>query len=190
LLSDAVFPISYNGNNDVPIRIANPAHMFPISRKGNSHMADGLGRVQQAVLSCISDAIVAHGANDFDLDTADIVKAVYGCEAPSKARRVAVLRVLRRLPNGPLPGAAGWYVVRHRNRRAWSLLAPQPQHTGAEPPPSHPLPRQDGRLAATLRLLSSPVAGERDAALMACARLLQARGMGWDDVARAVERMS
>jgi hypothetical protein len=152
-------------------------------------MADGLGKVQRAVLTCISDAIVAHGNNDFDLTTGAIVKAVYGTEAPSKSQRVAVLRVLRRLPNGPLPGAAGWYWVRHSNRRGWALLAPQPQQAQGEPPPSTPLPRQDGRLAGAMRLLGSSSPGERDAALLACNRLLQARNLSWDDVARAVERL-
>jgi hypothetical protein len=153
-------------------------------------MSDGLGRIQRAVLGVISDAIVAHGTNDFDLTTADIVRSVYGVEAPTKAQRVGVLRVLRRLPNGPLPGAASWYLVRHRNRRSWSLLAPQPQTHQGEPPPSRPAPRQDGRLAATMRLLGSPVPGERDAAILAAGRLLEARNLSWDDVARAVDRLA
>lgn len=151
-------------------------------------MADGLGRIQAAVLTCISDAIVAHGHNDFDLTTGDIVRSIYGVEVPTKPKRVAVLRVLRRLPNGPLPGANGWYIVRHRNRRSWALLAPMQQQTGAEPPPSHPTPRPDGRLAGAFALLLSPVPGERDAALLAAGRLLAARGMGWDDVAALVEK--
>ncbi len=153
-------------------------------------MADGLGRVQRAVLSCISDAIAAHPGADFDLDTAAIVRAVYGGDAPTKSQRVAELRVLRRLPNGPLPGANGWYIIRNRNRRAWSLLAPLPQQAQGEPPPMPPTPRQDGRLAGAMRLLASDAPGERDAAVQACNRLLQARGIGWDDVARAVDRIA
>jgi hypothetical protein len=153
-------------------------------------MAEGLGRIQRAVLACISDAIATHPGADFDMTTADVVRAVYGTDRASKSQRVAVLRVLRRLPNGPLPGVAGWYWVRHGNRRAWSLLAPQPQIHQSVPPPSRPLPRHDGRLAAAMRLLASDKPGERDSALLAAGRLLAARNMTWDDVAKAVERPS
>jgi hypothetical protein len=189
LLFGAVFPISSDGNTRLLIRSSNPARLFPISRKGNSHMADGLGRVQRAVLVCISDAIAAHPGADFDLDTATIVRGVYGTDTASKSQRVAVLRVLRCLPNGPLPGADGWYVVRHRNRRAWALLAPQPQHAGSEPPPSHPAPRHDGRLAGAMRMLASDVPGEVNAAVQACNRLLAAQNLTWSDVAALVERL-
>jgi hypothetical protein len=151
-------------------------------------MADGLGKVQRAVLRFIETEILAHPGMDFDLTTAAIVRSVYGADTATKSQRVAVLRVLRRLPNGPLPGAAGWYWIRKRNRRGWSLLAPQPQTHQGEPPPS-PLPRQDGRLAGAMRLLASDAPGERDAALMACTRLLAARNMTWSDVAALVERL-
>jgi hypothetical protein len=150
-------------------------------------MADGLGKVQRGVLGFISDAIAAHPGVDFDLTTADVVRGVYGTDTASKSQRVAILRVLRRLPSGPLAGAGGWYWVRSRNRRSWTLLAPQPTSHGAEPP-SAPLPRQDGRLAGAMRLLGSSSPGERDAALLAAGRLLEARKMTWADVAAMVER--
>jgi hypothetical protein len=75
------------------------------------------------VLTSISDAIAAHPGADFDIDTAAIVRAVYGTDTASKSQRVAILRVLRRLPSGPLPGANGWYIVRRRNRPAWVSVA-------------------------------------------------------------------
>jgi hypothetical protein len=153
-------------------------------------MANGLGRVQTAVLRFIETEILAHPGMDFDIDTAAIVRAVYATDTATKARRVAVLRVLKLLPNGALPGANGWYIVRRRNRRAWTLVAPMQQQAQGEPPPSHPAPRQDGRLAGAMRLLASDVPGERDSALLACSRLLAARNLSWSDVAALVERQA
>ena len=45
------------------------------------------------------------------------------------------------------------------------------------------LDRNDGRLAKTIRLLDSPVAGERAAALEAACRQLETLGLSWADVA-------
>jgi hypothetical protein len=114
---------------------------------------------------------------------------VYGVAEPLRYHHLAVRRVLTRLPPGRLPGMGDWTFGRKHNRRGWFLVAPQSQQSQGEPPPSHPAPRPDGRLAATFALLASPVPGERDAALMAAGRLLEARGMTWSDVARAVDRL-
>ena len=48
------------------------------------------------------------------------------------------------------------------------------------------LDRNDGRLAKTIRLLDSPVAGERAAALEAACRQLETLGLCWADVAPKV----
>jgi hypothetical protein len=148
----------------------------------------GLGKIQQAVLTFLENA--AKAGADRDFTTADVARAVYGVAEPLRYHHLAVRRVLTRLQPGRLPGMDGWTFGRTRNRRAWFLVAPQPQQAQGEPPPSAPLPRPDGRLAGAMRLLASDAPGERDAALMACTRLLSARGMGWSDVAALVERQA
>jgi hypothetical protein len=147
-------------------------------------MSKGPGRVQRAMLELFS-TLDTREENFIQVTTKDFCRVVFETEQVTKAQQVSVLRVIKRLPDGsPLPGAPLWRIQRASSGRFWFLERAMP----APPPQRQPKPKVDRKLAAALRLLASNHPGERDAALLAAQRLLEAKGLDWNDVATMVDR--
>ena len=76
-------------------------------------MSKGLGRVQRLILTAFQDA--AHPA----FNTRELCFLVYGSKDPTKGQRVAVLRAVRSLANGPLPTLWQWIPEFEKTDTVW-----------------------------------------------------------------------